>query len=48
MSLCLTLVTFVKKLKLVPNIVRDCPVARNWRQKNSRKRLEKRQLRKVF
>ena len=29
---CLKLVTFLKKLTLVQNLLRNCPVARNWRQ----------------
>ena len=36
MSLCLKLVTFVKKLKLVQNPLRNCSVPRNWRQNTLR------------
>ena len=32
------LVTFVKKLRLAQNTVRNCPVARNWRQNTLRNR----------
>ena len=36
MSFCLKLATFFKKVKLVQNTVRNCPVARNWRQNTLR------------
>ena len=38
LSFCLKWATFVKKLKLVQNTVRNCPVARNWRQNTLRNR----------
>ena len=36
LSFCLKLVTFVKKLNLVQNTMRNCPVAENWRQNTLR------------
>ena len=35
-SFCLKLVTFVKKLNLVQNTMRNCPLAQNWGQNNLR------------
>ena len=37
MSLCLKSVTFVEKLKVVQNPLRNCSVARKWRQNTLRK-----------